>query len=149
MPNIKIVSVGGGGMYALNHMIDSGLTGAEFISCSTRKYRLKDSKAEKKLRLGNLAYALDGSLPERSEKAAIESREKILTALRGADVVIIVAGLGGSDGTGASPIIAECAREVGALTIAVVTRPYTFEGPRRTAKAEIALIFKSTFSLFA
>lgn len=138
MPNVKIIGVGNGGMHALDRMIDSDLTGAEFISCSTRKYDLKYSKANK-LRLGNLSYGLDGDTPSRSEQAAIESREEILDTLRGADAAIIVAGLGGADGSGASPVVAKYAREVGALTIAAVTLPYVFEGSRRTAKAEVAL----------
>lgn len=140
MSNIKIVSVGSGGMNALNHMIDSGLTGAEFITFSSDKYGLKMSKADKKIQLGNLVYGLDsGNNPSRSEQAAIETREEILEALRGADAIIIVAGLGGCDGTGASPIIAQYAKEIGALTVAVVSCPFTFEGPRRTARAEDAL----------
>ena len=140
MKNFKVVSVGNGGMNALNHMIDSGLTGAEFISCSTGKYILQMSKANKKVWLDDkLVHGLDGDLPERSIKAAIESREEILSTLRGSDAVIIVAGLGGCDGTGAAPIIAGYAKELGALTIAVVSLPFKFEGPRRTARAEEAL----------
>ncbi len=141
MIDIKVVGVGGGAMNAVNYMIDSGLTGAEFISCSRDELLLQMSKADKKIVLGKkmMRYGLDGSSPSRSEQAAIESREEILSALRGADAVIIVACLGGCDGTGASPIIAECAREIGALTVAVVTHPYTFEGSRRTARAEVAL----------
>ena len=139
MKNFKIVSVGGG-MNAINHMIDSGTAGAEFISCSTREYYLTEAQARKKIRLGNLIYGLDsGSTPSRSEQAAIETREEILSALHGADAVIIVAGLGGCDGTGASPIVAQYAKELGALTVAVVSFPYKFEGPRRTARAEAAL----------
>ena len=134
MKNFKVVSVGGGGMNALNHMIDSGLTGAEFIAFSTDKYGLKMSKADKKIQLGNLVYGLDsGNNPSRSEQAAIESREEILSTLHGADAVIIVAGLGGFDGTGASPIIAQYAKELNALTIAVVSLPYKFEGIKRNA----------------
>ena len=139
MKNFKVVSVGGGGMNALNHMIDSGLTGAEFIAFSTRKYCLTKAKVSKKIRLGNFAFGLDGSTPSRSEQGAIESREEILSALRGADAIIIVAGLGGCDGTGAAPIIAGYAKELGALTIAVVSLPYKFEGVRRNARAEDAL----------
>lgn len=139
MKNFKIVSVGNGGMNAINHMIDSGTAGAEFISCSTREYYLTEAQARKKIRLGNLAFGLDGSRPPLSKQAAIETREEILSALHGADAVIIVAGLGGCDGTGASPIVAQYAKELGALTVAVVTLPYKFEGPRRTARAEAAL----------
>ena len=139
MKNFKVVSVGNGGMNALNHMIDSGLTGAEFIACSTREYDLTKAKVSKKIRLGNFAFGLDGSTPSRSEQGAIESREEILSTLRGSDAVIIVAGLGGCDGTGAAPIIAGYAKELGALTIAVVSLPFKFEGPRRTARAEEAL----------
>lgn len=140
MKNFKVVSVGGGGMNALNHMIDSGLAGAEFIAFSTDKYILQMSKAYKKIQLGELVYGLDsGNNPSRCEQAAIESREEILSALHGADAVIIVAGLGGCDGTGAAPIIAGYAKELGALTIAVVSLPYKFEGVRRNARAEDAL----------
>lgn len=137
---IKVVSVGNGGMHVVNHMIDSGLTGAEFIAFSTDKYGLKMSKADKKIQLGNLVYGLDsGNNPSRSEQAAIESREEILSTLHGADAVIIVAGLGGFDGTGASPIIAQYAKELNALTVAVVSLPYKFEGIKRNAGAEAAL----------
>lgn len=141
MKNLKIVSVGGGGMNAVNHMIDSGLNGAEFIACSRDEFFLQMSKADKKIHLGKnmMQYGLDGSTPSRSEQAAIESREEILETLHGADAVIIVACLGGSDGTGATPIIAKYAREVGALVVAVVTLPYLFEGPLRTTRAETAL----------
>lgn len=140
MKNFKIISVGNGAMFALNYMIDCGLTGAEFIACSTYEYGLQMSKADKKVWINEgKPLGLGADLPERSMNAAIKSREEILSALRGADVVIIVACLGGSDGTGASPIIAEYAREVGALTVAVVTLPYRFEGVRRTARAEDAL----------
>ena len=140
MKNLKVVSVGGGGLNAVNHMIDSGLTGAEFIAFNTNKYFLQMSKADKKIWLNEgKPRGLGADLPELSMNAAIKNREEILSALRGADVVIIVAGLGGADGTGASPIIAQCAKELGALTIAVVSRPYIFEGPKRTAKAEAAL----------
>jgi len=140
MKNLKVVSVGYGGMNALNHMIDSGLTGAEFIAFSVcDEQALQMSKATKKILLGKRLYGLDGSTVERSERTAVENREKILSALRGADAVIIVAGLGGFNGTGATPIVAEYAREVNALTVAVVTCPFTFEGPKRTARAEAAL----------
>lgn len=137
---ILVVSVGGGGMNALNYIIDSGLTGAEFISCNSFEWELEQSKADKKIWLDDkLIHGLDGALPERSEKAAIETREEILSAFRGADAVIIVAGLGGCDGTGASPIIAQFAKEIGALTVAVITLPFFFEGPRRNSRAEGAL----------
>ncbi len=140
MSNVKIVSVGSGGMNALNHMIDAGLTGAEFIACNFSEWELEKSRADKKILLGKemVRYFHDNSL-SRCKQAATETREEILEALRGADAIIIVAGLGGCDGTGASPIIAQYAKEIGALTVAVVSRPYTFEGPRRTARAEDAL----------
>lgn len=126
-------------MNAFNRMIDSGLNSAEFIAFSTNKFALQLSKAAKKISLGTMRYGLDGGSPSRSEQAAIESRDEILSALRGANVVIIVAGLGGDDGTGAAPVVASCAREIGALTVAVVTLPYRFEGPKRTAKADAGL----------
>lgn len=137
---LKVISVGVGGMFAVNHMIDSGVTGAEFISCSRDEMSLQMSKAEKKILLDkNVSYGLDGGSTERSAKAANESREEILSALRGAEAVIIVAGLGGFDGTGASPVVAKFAKELGVLTVALVTLPYRFEGLRRTARAEAAL----------
>lgn len=141
MKNIIIVSVGNGGFHAINYMIDSGLNGAEFVSCSTDEMALEMSKSDKKIWLGKnmIQYGLDGSSVERSRKAAIESRKEILETLRGADEIIIVAGLGGYDGTGASPIIAEYAKELGALTVAVVTLPYKFEGVKRTTRAEVGL----------
>ena len=140
MINIKIVSVGNGGMNAVNHMIDSGLTGAEFIACNFFEWKLGKSKADKKILLGKeRPRGLGADLPERSIKAAIESREEIFSALRGADAIIIVAGLGGCDGTGAAPIIAGYAKELGALIVAVVSLPYKFEGPIRTGRGEDAL----------
>ncbi|MBD3878509.1 MAG: hypothetical protein SR1Q5_02310 [Quinella sp. 1Q5] len=139
MKNFKVVSVGWGGMNAINYMIDSGLTGAEFISCSVDKYGLQMSKADRKVWLRKIQYGLDDGSPSRSEQAAIESREEILSALSRADAVIIVAGLGGCDGTGASPITVQYAKELGALTVAVVSLPYKFEGVRRTTRAEDAL----------
>lgn len=140
MKNLKVVSVGNGGMFAVNYMIDSGLNGAEFIAFSTDEYGLQMSKAEKRIKLGKeRPRGLGADLPERSIKAAIETREEILETLHGADVVVIVAGLGGCNGTGAAPIIAQYAREVGALTIALVSLPYKFEGSRRTVRAEDAL----------
>ena len=140
MSNVKIVSIGSGGLHALNHMIDSGLTGAEFIACTGDKYSLQMSKAPKKLWLTDgIVYGLDGDSTSRSEQSAIKSRDEILSALDGADAVIIVAGLGGFDGTGASPVVAKYAREIGALSVAVVSRPYGFEGLKRTARADAAL----------
>ena len=136
---IKVISVGNGGMNVVNHMIESGVTGAEFISCSRFEFLLQMFKADKKIILGKKLYGLDGGSPARSEKSAIESSEEIFSALRGAKAVIIVAGLGGCDGTGASHVVANFAKELGALTAAVVSLPYKFEGVRRTARAEVAL----------
>ena len=141
MKNIKVISVGGGGLNVVNYMIDSGMTGAEFISCGRDTMALQMSKANRKIWLGKnmVQYGLDGSSVERSRQAAIESREEILENLRGADEIIIIAGLGGYDGTGASPIIAEYAKELGALTVAVITLPYKFEGVKLTTRAEVGL----------
>ena len=140
MANIKVISVGGGGMSALNHMIESGLTGAEFISCAFDRFYLEMSKADKKILIGkNILRGLDGSTTARSKQAAIDSREEILETLRGADAVIIVAGLGGFDGTGASPVVASYAKELGALTVAVASFPFRFEGIKRTERAKTAL----------
>lgn len=140
MKTLKIVSIGGGGLNAVNHMIDSGLTGAQFIACSTCEFDLQMSKAANNIWLDDgIIHGLDGSTVSRSEQAAIKSRDKILSAFDGADAIIIVAGLGGFCGTGASPIVAQYARELGALTIAVVTLPYRFEGPKRSARANAAV----------
>lgn len=136
--NIKVVGIGGGGNNAVNRMIDAGLKGVEFISINTDKQALFTSKAEHKLQVGEkLTKGLGaGANPEIGKKAAEESREDIGQLLQGADMVFITAGMGGGTGTGAAPIIAEIAKDLGILTVGVVTKPFTFEGKRRMIYAE-------------
>ena len=130
---IKVVGVGGGGSNAVNRMISLGLEGVEFIAVNTDAQALLHAMAPKRMQIGEkLTRGLGaGARPEIGEKAAQESREDILEALRGSDMVFITAGMGGGTGTGAAPVVAECAREVGALTGGVGTEPVTFEGPAR------------------
>ncbi len=135
---IKVVGVGGGGVNAVNRMIDSGLRNVEFIAANTDAQALLMSDADLKLDLGRqLTRGLGaGSDPEVGRLAAEEHRAEIEEALQGADMVFITAGKGGGTGTGGAPIIAEVAKGLGALTIGVVTRPFTFEGRRRAMQAE-------------
>ena len=135
---IKVVGVGGGGGNAVNRMIDAGLKGVEFIAVNTDAQALLMSDADVKLDLGRqLTRGLGaGSDPEVGKQAAEEHREEIEEVLKGADMVFITAGKGGGTGTGGAPIIAEMAKAAGALTIGVVTRPFTFEGRRRSVQAE-------------
>lgn len=139
---IKVIGVGGGGSNAVNRMIESGVQGVEFIAVNTDAQALNRSLAEAKLQIGDkLTRGLGaGANPEVGKKAAEESRESIENALKGADMVFVTAGMGGGTGTGAAPIIAEVAREIGALTVGVVTRPFTFEGRRRFQQAENGII---------
>lgn len=136
--NIKVIGVGGGGSNAVNRMIDSGLQGVDFLVANTETQALESSKAEVKLQIGEKeTKGLGaGGNPEVGEKAAQESREEIMKALQGADMVFVTAGMGGGTGTGAAPVVAECARELGALTVGVVTKPFTFEGKKRKGQAE-------------
>lgn len=136
--NIKVVGVGGGGGNAVNRMIASGIHGVEFWSINTDAQALTMSLAENKLQIGQkLTRGLGaGGNPETGKKAAEESREDISVALDGADMVFITCGMGGGTGTGAAGIIAEIAKDMGALTVGVVTRPFTFEGLRRSRQAE-------------
>ncbi|MBS4008495.1 MAG: cell division protein FtsZ [Clostridium sp.] len=135
---IKVIGVGGGGSNAVNRMIAAGLRGVEFISVNTDAQALYLANSECKLQIGEkLTKGLGaGANPEIGAQAAEESREEIKQALKGADMVFVTAGMGGGTGTGAAPIIAEVARELGALTVGVVTKPFTFEGRRRAATAE-------------
>src|ERR1700739_241391 len=135
---IKVVGVGGGGSNAVNRMIDARLEGVEFIVANTDLQALRMSRAEIKIQLGvKLTNGLGaGANPEVGRKAALEDADKIIEALEGADMVFVTAGLGGGTGTGAAPIIASLASEMGALTVAVVTKPFAFEGKRRMAQAE-------------
>ncbi|MCF6464105.1 cell division protein FtsZ [Clostridium sp. Cult1] len=135
---IKVVGVGGGGNNAVNRMIDCGVRGIDFIAVNTDRQALYSSRAEQKLQIGEkLTKGLGaGANPEIGMKAAEENRNEITEALKGADMVFITAGMGGGTGTGAAPIIAEVAKELGILTVGVVTKPFTFEGRRRLIHAE-------------
>jgi cell division protein FtsZ len=136
--NIKVVGVGGGGCNAIDRMIDEGLQGVEFIAINTDAQALMLSKALTRVRIGDkLTRGLgSGGDPDTGRKAAEESNEEMYDVLRGSDMVFITGGMGGGTGTGACPIIAQIAKEVGALTIGVVTRPFSFEGSRRIQSAE-------------
>ena len=138
-PKIKVIGVGGGGNNMINYIAEKGIKDVELIAANTDMQALKTSKAHKKIQLGsNLTKGLGaGMRPELGAKAAEESYEEIKDTLKGADLVFISAGMGGGTGTGAAPIIAKAAREIGALTIGVVTKPFTFEGPKRRKLAEI------------
>ncbi len=135
---IKVIGVGGGGNNAVNRMIAAGVEGVEFIAANTDVQALQASRAAVKLQLGvKLTSGLGaGANPDIGRRAALEDSDKIIEALEGADMVFVTAGLGGGTGTGAAPVIASLASEMGALTVAVVTRPFGFEGKRRLAQAE-------------
>ncbi|MFN7250930.1 MAG: cell division protein FtsZ [Anaerobacillus sp.] len=137
LAKIKVIGVGGGGSNAVNRMIENGLQGVEFIAVNTDAQALHLSKAEHKLQLGGkLTRGLGaGANPEVGKKAAEESREHLEGILAGADMIFITAGMGGGTGTGAAPVIAEIAKDIGALTVGVVTRPFTFEGRKRSSQA--------------
>ncbi len=130
---IKVIGVGGGGGNAVNRMIEENVKGVEFITANTDVQALKNSKAETVIQLGpKYTRGLGaGSQPEVGQKAAEESEQALREALDGADMIFITAGMGGGTGTGAAPIVAGIAKELGALTVGVVTRPFTFEGPKR------------------
>ncbi|ANU27902.1 cell division protein FtsZ [Planococcus versutus] len=134
---IKVIGVGGGGNNAVNRMIEHGVQGVEFIAVNTDAQALNLSKAEVRLQIGGkLTRGLGaGANPDVGKKAAEESKEQIEEALRGADMVFVTAGMGGGTGTGAAPVIAGIAKELGALTVGVVTRPFTFEGRKRSTQA--------------
>ncbi|MBO8176442.1 cell division protein FtsZ [Aeribacillus pallidus] len=135
---IKVIGVGGGGNNAVNRMIEHGVQGVEFIAVNTDAQALNLSKAEIKMQIGaKLTRGLGaGANPEVGKKAAEESKEQIEEALKGADMVFVTAGMGGGTGTGAAPVIAQIARDLGALTVGVVTRPFTFEGRKRATQAQ-------------
>ena len=134
---IKVIGVGGGGNNAVNRMIEHGVQGVDFISVNTDAQALEQSKASYKLQIGGkLTRGLGaGANPEVGKKAAEESREQLEEVLRGADMVFVTAGMGGGTGTGAAPVIAQISRDLGALTVGVVTRPFTFEGRKRQTQA--------------
>jgi len=136
--NIKVIGVGGGGNNAVNRMITSGLKGVEFISVNTDAQALQLSQTSVKIQIGTkLTKGLGaGANPEIGQKAAEESRDEIIKCLKGADMVFVTAGMGGGTGTGAAPLVAEVAKEMGALTVGVVTKPFTFEGRKRMIQAD-------------
>ena len=139
--NIKVIGVGGAGCNAINRMVQYGLRGVEFIAVNTDKQALYQSKAEKKVQIGEkLTRGLGaGADPEVGRKAAEESRDAIMEALADTDMAFITSGMGGGTGTGAASIVAECAKQLGVLTVAVVTKPFTFEGKVRMRNAEIGI----------
>ena len=139
--NIKVIGIGGGGGNAINRMIEAGISGVQFLVANTDLQSLKASQSSVKLQIGEkLTRGLGvGGDPEKGRQSALEDTEKIIEALEGSDMVFITAGLGGGTGTGAGPIIASLATELGALTVAVVTKPFRFEGRRRQRQAEQGL----------
>ncbi len=136
--NIKVIGVGGAGNNAVNRMIEMGVKGVEFIAVNTDRQALEKSQAPTKIQIGEkITRGLGaGSDPNIGEKSAEESREQIANTLKGADMVFVAAGMGGGTGTGAAPIVAETAKEMGILTVSVVTKPFAFEGKRRMQNAE-------------
>ncbi|MBQ8088788.1 MAG: cell division protein FtsZ, partial [Clostridia bacterium] len=130
---IRVVGVGGAGTNAVNRMVDAGLKGVEFIAVNTDSQALAMSKAPKQIQIGDkLTKGLGaGANPEIGQKAAEESREDIAAVVKGADLVFVTCGMGGGTGTGAAPVIAEIARDMGILTIGVVSKPFLFEGRQR------------------
>ncbi len=139
--NIKVIGIGGGGNNAINRMIDAGLKGVEFISVNTDAQALYLSKADKKIQIGEkLTKGLGaGANPEIGKKAAEESKDIVEEALGAADMIFITAGMGGGTGTGAAPVIAEISKNLGILTVGVVTKPFSFEGKKRMANAELGI----------
>ena len=135
---IKVIGVGGGGGNAVNHMLRSSIEGVEFICANTDAQALKNTEVRTALQLGsNVTRGLGaGADPDRGHEAAMEDRDRIYEALEGADMVFITAGMGGGTGTGAAPVVAEVAKELGILTVAVVTKPFSFEGGKRLQIAE-------------
>jgi cell division protein FtsZ len=138
---IKVVGVGGGGTNAVNRMVDAGLTGVEFIAVNTDAQALMMSDADMKMHIGSSGTRGlgAGADPAVGQAAAQESRDELKEALKGADMVFVTAGEGGGTGTGAAPIVAELAREIGALTVGVVTKPFVFEGRKRSQQAEMGI----------
>lgn len=136
---IKVIGVGGGGGNAVEHMIERGAQGIEFIAINTDYTALSHSRAHATLQIGKTGLGA-GAQPEVGEAAAIEAKDRIVELLKGANLVFITAGMGGGTGTGAAPIVAQIAREMGILTVAVVTKPFSFEGPLRMQRAEEGLV---------
>src|SRR6476661_3474091 len=139
---IKVVGVGGGGSNAVNRMVAAGFEGVEFIVANTDLQALQLNSAPNKIQIGGkLTKGLGaGADPDTGREAALEDTDKLIQALDGADMVFVTTGLGGGTGTGAAPVIASLASELGALTIAVVTKPFKFEGKRRQMQAEAGLV---------
>src|SRR5690625_1932783 len=137
LATIKVIGVGGGGNNAVNRMIEHGVEGVEFIAVNTDAQALNLSKAETRLQIGGkLTRGLGaGANPEIGKKAAEESKEQLEEVLQGADMIFVTAGMGGGTGTGAAPVIAQISKDLGALTVGVVTRPFSFEGRRRSSQA--------------
>ena len=138
---IKVVGVGGGGGNAINRMVDAGVRGVEFVAVNTDKAALYLSKANQKIQIGEkCAGGMGaGANPERGRNAAEESKDEITAAIRDADMIFITAGMGGGTGTGAAPVVAQIARELGILTVGIVTKPFAFEGKKRMEQAEIGI----------
>ena len=138
LANIKVIGVGGGGNNAVNRMIMAGVSGVEFVSVNTDSQALLTAHAPTRIQIGaKLTNGRGaGADPMIGEKAAEETREQILEVLKGAEMVFVTAGMGGGTGTGAAPVVAACAKEIGALTVGVVTKPFSFEGKRRMTQAE-------------
>src|SRR5258706_2881659 len=138
---IKVVGCGGGGSNAVNRMVDAGLRGVEFIAVNTDAQALQMTDADVRLHIGaKVTRGLGaGANPDVGREAAIESRDELKEALKGADMVFVTAGEGGGTGTGAAPVIAELAKELGALTVGIVTRPFGFEGKKRQEQAELGI----------
>jgi cell division protein FtsZ len=138
---MKVVGIGGGGGNALNRMVDEGLQGVEFISVNTDSQALLNNKADVKVQIGKkLTRGLGaGARPEIGRQAIEENRDEVLHSLHGADMVFVTCGMGGGTGTGASPIIAQMARDLGALTIGIVTKPFLFEGRKRMRQADMGI----------
>lgn len=138
---IKVIGVGGGGGNAVNRMVDSGVKCVDFICINTDRQALLRSKANQKIQIGEkITHGKGaGSKPEIGQRSAEESRDEIIAALKGADMVFITAGMGGGTGTGAAPVVAQIAREMGVLTIGIVTKPFSFEGRRRMEQAEAGI----------
>lgn len=138
LAHIKVIGVGGGGCNAVNRMIEAGVRNVDFITVNTDAQALHLSKAVDRIQIGEkLTRGLGaGANPDIGKRAAEETREAVMNALKGADMVFVTAGMGGGTGTGAAPVIAEIAKELGALTVGVVTKPFTFEGRRRLNQAE-------------
>jgi cell division protein FtsZ len=138
---IKVVGVGGGGTNAVNRMVDAGLTGVEFIAVNTDAQALMMSDADMKMHIGSAGTRGlgAGADPAVGQAAAQESRDELKEALKGADMVFVTAGEGGGTGTGAAPVVAELAREIGALTVGVVTKPFAFEGRKRSQQSEMGI----------